>query len=325
MKKNYYWIILPTLLFLTLGVMGCSSDENSSQEVIIDKKVAVDGLNFYLYPDSHEAVVDNGNMWTGELSIPSEIKYRGQTFLVKGIIHDAFRDCNELTKVRIPKTIDHFVHHVLSDDPTIGGAVSPDNMNPFTGCTVLESIEVDDDNPIMCSDGGVLFNKDRTQLYSYPAGARQETWTIPETVTWTGDGAFADNQHLIALTMPNSLTKLGAAAFKGCAKLKSIKLSERISRIGAFSFEKCESLHFLDIPESVQHFEESVFRWSAIKTLVIRGTFPDGLREDTFYSMDKDVVIYVQPSELEKFKKVFSGTILPLDSFTGFTEPYLFP
>jgi hypothetical protein len=72
-------------------------------------------------------------------------------------------------------------------------------------------------------------------------------------------------------------------------------------------------------------FEERVFSWSPIKTIVIRGTFPEGLRSDTFYFMDDEVIIYVQPSEIEKFKKVFKGTVLSLsdwaqDNYRPFVE-----
>ncbi|MBR3618490.1 MAG: serpin family protein, partial [Bacteroidaceae bacterium] len=76
-----------------------------------------------------------------------------------------------------------------------------------------------------------------------------------------------------------------------------------------------------DIPASVSEFEESVFSGSSIKTIVIRGSFSKELRKDTFYSMDEEVVIYVQKSEMEKFQKVFSGTIRPLEEYQEIQEP----
>ncbi|MBR3619446.1 MAG: DUF3244 domain-containing protein, partial [Bacteroidaceae bacterium] len=39
------------------------------------------------------------------------------------------------------------------------------------------------------------------------------------------------------------------------------------------------------------------------------------------YSMDEEVVIYVQKSEMEKFQKVFSGTIRPLEEYQEIQEP----
>ena len=167
----------------------------------------------------------------------------------------------------------------------------------------------------MSSVDGVLFNKDKTQLYCYPAGARRENYTVPDGVTWTGGDAFAYNSYLQSVTLPNSVAEINFDIFSNCTNLKSVKLSESITYIPASSFEKCESLKFLEIPESVSGFAESVFRWSPIDTIVIRGTFPNGLRYDTFYFMDESTVIYVQASEVEKFKQVFHGTVLPLEEY----------
>ena len=157
----------------------------------------------------------------------------------------------------------------------------------------LESVEVDEDNPIMSSEGGILYSKDKTQLYCYPAGMQQEEYAIPENITWIGCGAIADNHYISSLIMPNSVTYCGSIC------------------------DKCESLKVLDIPESVQDFGESVFRWTHLEKLVIRGTFPNGLRKDTFYFMDDATILYVQQSEIEKFKKVFSGTVLPLEEYVS--------
>ena len=279
------------------------------------QNVTIDGLNYHLFADTHEAVINVGNTWSGELDIPSEVNYNGETYTVTGMTSLAFNGCNELTKVRIPKTIEHIIHHVLSDDGKTG-AVSPDNMNPFVWCYSLESIVVDEENPSMSSEEGVLYSKDRTRLYGYPAGKRQEEYVIPESVTWIGSDAISYNNYLSSLTIPNSVTYCGGIC-NNCKNIKTVRLSENITYIPAYSFDKCESLRFLDIPESVQGFGESVFRWTHFEKIVIRGTFPNGLRNDTFAIMDDATILYVQQSEINKFKKVFPGTVLPLEEYTS--------
>ena len=103
----------------------------------------------------------------------------------------------------------------------------------------------------MCSVDGVLFSKDKTQLYCYPAGKKQKRYDVPEGVTWTGGDAFAYNPYLETVTVPNSVTQMCFGAFSNCANLKSVMLSESLTYIEAFSFEKCTSLKFLEIPEIV--------------------------------------------------------------------------
>ncbi len=266
----------------------------------------IGGLNYRLYSD-YTALVTNGNQREGELEIPEQVFYHDEAYTVSGLEWLAFSHCETLTKVMIPKTISRIESYAWSDCKT-----------PFVGCTALESIEVDEENPWMCSVDGVFFNKEGTWLYSYPAGLKREVYDIPEGVERIGMDAFANNPYLISVYMPNSVTHMDSGAFSNCKNLYSIRISENIEHIQAYTFERCENLHYLDIPENVSSFEEGVFRWSPIKTLIIRGTFPEELRRDTFYAMDEErTVIYVRKSEIEKFKKVFSGTVLPLEEYVA--------
>ena len=272
-----------------------------------EETVRIDGLLYYLDRQTHTAMIANGNQWQGELDIPEQLTYEGNTYGVTKMEWLAFSSCSTLTKVRIPKTINSIEHY--ADHEAC--------KNPFSGCTSLEAIEVDDENAWMCSVDGVLFSKDKTQLYSYPAGARRNAYSIPEGVTWIGGRAFAQNTYLTSVEMPNSVTHMCFGTFSGCKNLRSVRLSERLSSISARTFENCSSMLFLDIPASVGEFQESVFRWSAIKNLVVRGTFPSGLRTDTFYFMDNEATAYVQQSEIEKFKSLFPGTVLPLETYSS--------
>ena len=262
--KGYYGhrcisllIVLFALPFISCILSSCELKEDSGAPATIG------GLNYYLY-HNHSATIDWGNTWSGALDIPSVVNYNGKTYIVNCMAAGAFVGSTGLTKVRIPKTIDHIIFHYLGVDGN--SAVSPYEMNLFAGCTALESIEVDKDNPFLCSDDGVLFSKDKTQLYAYPAGAKRENYTIPEGATSISNGAFAF----------------------------------------------CETLQILDVPESVQLLRESVFSSTHLKAVILRGTFPKGLHEGSFAGMDAATVIYVQQSEIENFKKVYSGTVLPL-------------
>ena len=305
MKKEMKIMRRTVALFLSLLLGQLSFAQDYAPMVTID------GLVYKLNEAARTAMIANANRWIGELVIPEQVSYRGNTYIVDRIEWLAFDLCETLTKVKIPKTIVK-IQHCAEQDPF---------KNPVRGCTSLESIEVTEENPSMCSVDGVLFSKDKTRLFCYPAGARRETYAVPEGVTWIGDNALSFNPYLVNVTMPNSVTFLSSGAFCNSKSLQSVVLSENISYIDAFTFEECESLHSLEIPESVSGFAESVFRWSPIKTLIIKGTFPQGLRYDTFYFMDDDVVIYVRLSEIEKFWKAFHGRVLPLESYyTGITD-----
>jgi hypothetical protein len=302
MKKTLLPIVF---LFLSATVYAQESGEPGGDHT---PTVTIDGLQYKLSEATNTAMVANANTWNGELVIPEDVNYEGKSYTVDRIEWQAFNSCKTLTKVRIPKTIVDIKHYAGYEDC----------KNPFTGCTSLESIEVDEANPNMCSVDGVLFNKDMTWLFCYPAGLRSETYTIPDGVTRLGGNAFAYNPYLLSVQMSNSVTRMAFGIFSNCKSLKSVQLSENIKYIDAYTFESCDNLRFLDIPESVTGFAEGVFRWSPLETILIRGTFPAGLRYDTFYNLDEErTVIYCYPSEIDKFKTVFKSTVLPLGDWTG--------
>lgn len=186
-------------------------------------EATIDGINYQLSKYTQNALITYGNTCSGELDIPSEVNYDGETFEVKMIVWNAFVNCSGLTKVRIPKTILGILNYVpVPNKDSMIFHVSADHQNPFSECTALESIEVDEENPNMKSVDGVLFNKDGTRLYCYPAGKQHQAYTIPETVTWIGADAFSYNQHLTTLTIPSSVTSIGEFAFAECNNLANV-------------------------------------------------------------------------------------------------------
>ena len=337
-----------TQLYGKMGVLFSRLAKHTiGDEVLYDgtieseQKVTIGGLKYCLYPDTHTAAIDGENTWSGELEIPTEINYDGDTYTVKGISHKAFMYCTELTKVKMPKTIDRIMLHLGWDQDPLGLY-----MNPFAGCTSLESIEVDADNPILCSIGGILFNKDGTRLYSYPGGMNEESYTVPDGVTWIGYGAFSSNENIVSIELPASVCDLCGGCFDGCGRLETVNLPESITYLGAYMFRDCSSLKSIEIPKGVKNIsEQAFFGCTSLKVidipanvtfigslsfmncsldaLVIRGVLGNrNINRYLFAGMNGQPTLYVQTSEIDRYKKVFSGTVLALDEYqTGIQVP----
>ena len=180
------------------------------------ERTNVGGLYYTLIGESHEAVISYGNTCSGELDIPSEVIYEGETYVVKGMIWKAFHYCTGLTKVKIPKTLESIVDREPDPDDSDDSdapAILFRTDNPFIGCTALESIEVDEENPGMKSVGGVLFSKDGTNLYAYPSGIKAASYDVPEGVIQIGISSLA-NDHLKKIDLAESVQKV---VLKMCA------------------------------------------------------------------------------------------------------------
>ena len=299
-----------------------------------EHKVTIGGLKYCLYPETHTAAIDRDNTWSGELEIPSEVICDGETYTVRGISHKAFWNCTGLTKVRIPKTIDRAMRHISYEEDPIGLS-----MNPFVGCSSLECIEVDADNPIFRSEGGVMFSKDGKKLYAYPAGKKDDTYAVPEGITWIGGAAFRNNADLVSVELPATISRLCGASFAGCQRLERVNLPESLTclegllfsgcsnlkeveipagvkAIGYATFRNCSSLKTIDLPESVQTIGWIPFDGCNLESLVIRGTLSsEVLNENTMGGLNETTTLYVPESEINRYKEVFSGTVLALDEY----------
>ena len=291
-------------------------------------EATIDGINYQLSKYTQNALITYGNTCSGELDIPSEVNYDGETFEVRMIVWNAFVNCPELTKVRIPKTILGILNYVpVPDRASMIFHVSADHQNPFSECTALESIEVDEENPNMKSVDGVLFNKDGTRLYCYPAGKQHQAYTIPETVTWIGADAFSYNQHLTTLTIPSSVTSIGEFAFAECNNLKDVYCyAEDVPSTGGAVFgETPTALGFqlpiasatLHVPANSVKKYRHIYPWSEFGSIVpiitvqdedyiplladgkvwiykekdLLGYYPDHSEWDKIYSLEGDTVI----------------------------------
>jgi len=95
----------------------------------------------------------------------------------------------------------------------------------FSNCANLKQIDVNQNNRMYTSDGGVLFNKDKTWLRIYPAGKEDVSYNIPDSVTGIAGLAFCNNSKLQSVKMPDGVQYISFKAFMGCSSLNEIDFS----------------------------------------------------------------------------------------------------
>lgn len=135
---------------------------------------------------------------------------------------------------------------------TIPAGVLTIGENAFSSCSSLTAINVSPENPAYCSAEGVLYSKDRSILYAYPAGKIQSAFTIP-----------------------NSVTEIGSMAFFG-AKVSEIKLSDSVSTIRESAFSNCYSLEKISLPDGLKSVEFGILLYStSLQKVYIPGGITD--------------------------------------------------
>lgn len=102
-------------------------------------------------------------------------------------------------------------------------------------------IVVDPNNQYYSSEDGVLFNKEKTLLRSYPPGKTTKQYSIPDGVTAIKPSAFW-RAIVESVIIPNGVTSIGEYAFSHCLNLSSITIPDSVTSIGECAFEFCSSL-----------------------------------------------------------------------------------
>ena len=158
----------------------------------------------------------------------------------------AFLSCGYLSRVTIPESVTS-----IADDA-------------FNHCPCVTEYCVAADNPSYCCDAyGVLFDKQKTTLYQYPAGNARTDYTVPDSITCIFAYAFESCDHLVAITIPESVARIEDYAFAYCNNLPSITIPNGVTSIGDYAFSWCSELSDISIADSVTRTGNRAFEYTA--------------------------------------------------------------
>ena len=125
---------------------------------------------------------------------------------------------------------------------TIPGSITNIVGGVFSACTSLTTINVDVNNKSYTAENGILYNKNKTSLHTYPAGKTGSSFTIPANVTSIGMMAFSNCANLTSVTIGSGVTAIYEDTFAGCVRLTSIIIPARVGGIGEKAFWGCFGL-----------------------------------------------------------------------------------
>ena len=194
----------------------------------------------------------------GEIIISSVVTYNGTDYTVTAIDSNSFWDCI-ITSIFIPNTVNH---------------ITP---RAFGSCTSLESISVDETNPIFYSENNTIIRREDNALVvgcktsTIPEGieiiCQQAIYamdysgvlTIPNSVRIIENGAFAYNLFSGSLALPESLETLGSMAFYASGFSGSLTMPNSVTEIGNHAFYRCGFTGSLTLSSSLSTIENCAF------------------------------------------------------------------
>ena len=162
---------------------------------------------------------------------------------------------------------------------TIPASVTNITKNAFDGCEALETLVGAEDNPGYTFVGGLLLNKDGTEIACALKGLTSVT--IPESVRRIKNSEFSGYAGLKDVRIGNGVTNIGYDAFYECRDLASVTMGNGVELIGSYAFYGCRSLITVTMPGTAE------VRSGAFDDTPFYANQPDGpvVFGKTFYSM----------------------------------------
>lgn len=218
--------------------------------------IEINGLYYNLVTASKKAeLISNPQKYSGSITIPSTVTYRGGEYNVTSIAEHAFYECNGLTSVKIGNNVTSIGNYAFGGcsemkSAIIGNSVTSIGYGSFWGCSGITSLTIP--NSVTSIDTAAFNGCERLKsvyisnivawcnisfgtstsnpLYYahhlYMDGEEVKHLLIPNSITSIGNYSFSNCSGLISVTIPNSVTSIGNEAFYGCSGLTAVYITD---------------------------------------------------------------------------------------------------
>ena len=261
-------------------------------EDLTEEETAAGEFAFPFYFTDHKLFIGNirripvpSFSVAGELKIPAKLA----GLSVYGIGDLAFKDCDQLTSIKIPTGVKMVgsaafadCWRVVSIELPLG--ITEFDSTAFRGCDSIISATIPGGDVKVFN---YLQNADRLRFLSITEGSVEigenqffgcwslETVTFPDTLISIGRSAFEDCNGLRVLNFPANLLTVGERAFANCGGLRTLRVPGSVQFVGDEAFANIGNLKALVLDEGVCGVGSGAF-WSCHE--LERVVFPSTLQ-----------------------------------------------
>lgn len=220
MKKRFVSLLVAlsiTLTFLPIGAVAAAPI-----------KFTDGNLRYTVNADGESVTVSGTSGKPTQLNIEGSISDKGKNYAVTKIATWAFNECNTLTEVTLPNTVDEIGYQAFFKCSNLTNVTIPEGVKKigqaaFYGCSQLTSI------------------------------------TIPSTIT-NMDTAFSGNTALSHVTLTNGISKISSNAFERCTGLTEVEIPASVDQICPNAFNGCTGLTSVTLEKGIRTININAFK-----------------------------------------------------------------
>ncbi len=173
---------------------------------------------------------------------------------------EAFGYNYDLTEIDLPESLTE-MSGTTFDYSGLTCLYIPENLttiNPqlFSHMKNVTEFTVDPDNPAYSSLDGVLYNKNRTILYRYPAAREQDAFFTPDSVQFVEGAAFAYTTGVETVYFSDNVLGFASNLFMYSKSASLVRFPEALYSLPNQCFVACMSLRTLLLPVLLQNAQK---------------------------------------------------------------------
>lgn len=299
MKKNKFLKRILSTIIVLLICMPIISNENEPVEIMVDS------ITYELNLSDHKAILTDGSKAKGDIVIPGQVTYNGESFTVSEIKYCAFYSGN-IRSIYIPGSVKKIGTEAFASCYKLKKATLCDGIEEIGTATFRSCKEVEN----------VYLSKDITEI------PRQcflycdclSHINIPDNLLYIKELAFAECRNLVSVNLPNTLREIGDMAFTStgleyinippcvevfgggvitCTKIKHLDLSNtKISRLSSShalwhsqlpAFTDCPHLKTIKLPPNIKSLPSNCFEYCKSLEEIDIPENVDSIDSDCFY------------------------------------------
>lgn len=190
-----------------------------------------------------------------EISLPDSLEFLGYSIFGRGLGTTVFDGCTSLRRIHFGRRFRGYTYY--ENLKYLREAIKKKETKhlievtiSFDGCSSLEAFTVSKENTHFSARDGILYNKNQTELRSYPVARRGDVLRISEGVTKISSVAGYKNQFLREIVIPSSLKEIKETAFQGSKRLTRVSYSNGVGslkKISCYAFDGCKRLQSVEI------------------------------------------------------------------------------